>query len=113
MGLILYPVKVGFKNFIRALDISGQWEREHKKMNYKHYYLMVMAVEPEFQGQGIGSHLMQDGLKWADDEKLACYLETCTAIDVKFYKKHGFEVVFNRRFAEDSQYWLMVRIKDT
>ena len=109
LGLILYPLKVGLKNFLKVLDISGQWDKEHKKLNKRHYYLMVIGVEPEFQGKGIGSRLMQVGLKKADDEKLVCYLETVTEEDVRFYKKHNFEVIFNKGFGVNDQYWLMTR----
>lgn len=109
MGLILYPLKIGFRNFIRAVDISGQWDREHKKMNKRHYYLMLIAVEPEFQGKGIGSRLMQVGLDKADKDGLECFLETVTPEDVQFYKKHNFEIMINKDFGNDDQYWLMTR----
>jgi len=109
MGLILYPFKIGFRNFMRALKVSGQWEKEHKKMPERHYYLMVIGVEPEFQQQGIGSLLMMEGLYKADKEKLECFLETVTPEDVRFYKKHQFEVAVNNGFAVDDQFWLMKR----
>ena len=109
MGLMLYPFKIGVLNFRRLLDISGQWNKEHKKLNKRHYYLMVIGVEPEFQQKGIGSRLMQVGLKKADDEKLECFLETVTYEDVKFYIKHNFEVILNKGFGEKNQYWLMKR----
>jgi len=109
MGMILYPFKIGIRNFLRALDLSGQWSRGHKKMPARHYYLVVMGVEPEFQGKGIGSDLMQYALKKIDNEKLECYLETVTPEDVKFYEKHNFKVFFNKGFGIDNHYWLMKR----
>ncbi len=109
MGVVMYPLKIGIRNFLRVLDISGQWKREHKKRSERHYYLMVIGVEPEFQGTGIGSRLMQVGLNRADDENLECYLETVTEEDVEFYKKHNFDVVLNRGFGVNNQYWLMTR----
>lgn len=109
MGMILFPVKIGLRNFIRALNVSGQWDKEHKKMPRSHYYLMVIGVEPEYQQQGIGSRLMEEALKKADDEKLECFLETVTPEDVRFYKKHQFEVAVNKAFAENEQFWLMKR----
>lgn len=110
MGLILYPFKIGIRNFLRLLDISEQWGKQHKKLNKRHYYLMVIGVEPDFQQQGIGSQLMQVGLEKVDNEKLECFLETVTPEDVRFYEKHKFKVFFNKGFAENSQYWLMKRI---
>jgi len=109
MGLILYPIKIGIRNFMRALDISGQWDKEHKKMDKRHYYLMVIAVEPELQGKGIGSRLMQLGLKNADNDGLECFLETVTPEDVQFYRKHNFDVIFNKGFGLKDQYWIMTR----
>ena len=70
---------------------------------------MVIGVEPEFQGKGIGSRLMQVGLDRADDEELECYLETVTEEDVEFYEKHDFDIILNRGFGVNNQYWLMTR----
>ena len=109
MGVAMYPFKIGVRNFLRVLDISGQWKREHKKRSKRHYYLMVIGVEPEFQGKGIGSRLLQVGLNRADDEGRECYLETVTEADVEFYKKHNFDVVLNKGFGVNNQYWLMTR----
>ena len=109
MGLVMYPFKIGIRNFLRVLDISGQWSKEHKRLRKRHYYLMVIGVEPEFQGKGIGSRLMQVGLDRADDEELECYLETVTEEDVEFYKKHDFDIILNSGFGVNDQYWLMTR----
>lgn len=108
-GLILFPFKVGFKNFIRLLNISAQWEKEHHKQNKRHFYLMMIGVEPSLQKKGIGSQLMLDILKKADNEKIDCFLETVTYNNVMFYKKHTFEIIGNEKFGEDCQYWLMKR----
>ena len=78
-------------------------------MPRKHYYLMVIGVEPEFQQQGIGSRLMQAGIKKADDENLERFLETVTPEDVRFYKRFKFEVSVNKSFAANEQFWLMKR----
>ena len=36
MGLIRYPFKIGLRNFMRLLDIDGQWKKEHKKEDKRH-----------------------------------------------------------------------------
>jgi ribosomal protein S18 acetylase RimI-like enzyme len=94
---------------MRLLDISEQWAKGHKLMDKRHYYLMIIGVDPEFQQQGIGSRLMKVGLDKADAEKLDCFLETVTPEDVRFYQKHDFEVMSTKGFAENSQFWLMKR----
>lgn len=109
LGMIMYPFKIGVRNFMKVLNISGQWDREHKKLKKRHYYLMVIAVEPEFQKKGFGSRLMQVGLKKADNENLECFLETVTYEDVRFYLKHNFFIVLNKEFGVNNQYWIMKR----
>jgi ribosomal protein S18 acetylase RimI-like enzyme len=59
----------------------------------RHYYLFVLGVEPELQGRGIGGQLMRPVLDICDREGLPAYLETALEIDVKFYTKHGYQVV--------------------
>jgi ribosomal protein S18 acetylase RimI-like enzyme len=109
-GLILYPFKIGIRSFINMLDVSTQWEKEHGKQNKKHYYLMVIGVDPDVQRKGIGSQLMEDILTKADNEKLDCYLETVTSENLLFYQKHNFEIVKNEKFGHGYQYWIMKRI---
>jgi GNAT superfamily N-acetyltransferase len=58
-----------------------------------HWYLMVVGVEPNLQGQGVGGGLLQPVLARADATGLACYLETATLRDVQFYTRHGFQVL--------------------
>lgn len=57
-----------------------------------HWYLFVIGVEPECQGQGVGSALLQPMLERADGEGMPVYLETHNASNVGFYRKHGFTV---------------------
>ena len=52
-----------------------------------------LGVEPDRQGQGIGSALIQPVLGRADAEGLPCYLETTKERNVTFYRRHGFDVV--------------------
>lgn len=59
----------------------------------RHWYLNVLGVEPERQGQGIGGRLIAPILERADRRHVSCYLETGKEINVRFYEKHGFEVV--------------------
>ena len=59
----------------------------------EHWYLLLLGVEPDRQGQGIGGTLIEPILRRADAENRPCYLETMKTKNVAFYKKHGFEVV--------------------
>ncbi|MQA76287.1 MAG: GNAT family N-acetyltransferase [Solirubrobacterales bacterium] len=55
-------------------------------------YLEVIGVDPAFQGRGVGSVLIREGLRLADAAGHACYLETPVASNVRLYERFGFEV---------------------
>jgi ribosomal protein S18 acetylase RimI-like enzyme len=57
-----------------------------------HWYLAVMGVAPEWQGRGLGTALMQPGLKEIDAAGLPAYLETSTPRARALYERHGFAV---------------------
>ena len=94
LAFVLTPFMFGFGAFSRFMAIMNRMEKLHKRdMPHRHWYLMVLGVDPPRQGQGIGGALMQPVLERADRERLPCYLETGKEVNVSFYKKHGFEVV--------------------
>lgn len=109
MGMISYPFKVGALNFLRLARISDRWNKEHKKMNKEHYYLMVLGVDPSSQKKGFGSQLMLDGIRKADERSLTCFLETVSESNVKFYQRYGFGTTDYGCFSKSSEYWLMKR----
>jgi len=57
-----------------------------------HWYLATLGTEPERQGKGIGSSLLQWTLAHVDREGLPAYLESSKERNVPFYARHGFEV---------------------
>lgn len=61
-------------------------------MNEPYWYLTLLGVEPGQQGRGIGSALLQPRLRTCDREGVACYLETETSSNVRFYERQGFVV---------------------
>ena len=75
-----------------------------------HWYLMILGVDPPYQGQGVGGSLIAPTLARADAAGLLCYLETAKERNLTFYRRHGFEVR-----AEDDipgggpRVWMMVR----
>lgn len=75
-----------------------------------HWYLWVLGVRPERQGQGLGGQLIAPALALADRDGLTCYLETESERNVAFYRRHGFEVA---REGEVPGYglrlWMMAR----
>jgi len=58
-----------------------------------HWYLRLLGVDPAHHGQGLGSTLLEHGLRRADETSQPCYLETFAERNVPFYLRHGFELV--------------------
>ena len=58
-----------------------------------HWYLRLLGVDPARQGQGLGSTLIEYGLRRADETSQPCYLETFAERNVPLYLRHGFELV--------------------
>jgi ribosomal protein S18 acetylase RimI-like enzyme len=65
----------------------------HHVLPPKHWYVMVVGVEPEHQGQGVGSALMRPILDRADADGLPCCLDTAHVRNVSFYQRLGFRVL--------------------
>ena len=80
-------------------------------MPVAHFYLSALGVEPERQGEGVGTALMQPVLQRADRDERACYLETATGRNVLLYERQGFEVVEELTLpGTDVHGWLMRRL---
>lgn len=111
LDFILTPFMYGFGAFSRFMAFMNRMEKLHKRdMPLRHWYLMVLGVDPPRQGQGIGGALMQPVLERADRDRLPCYLETTKEINVSFYKKHGFEVVVEEDLPGGGpRFWTMKR----
>lgn len=74
-----------------------------------HWYLLLLGVEPAAQGTGLGEALMAPLFEEADVNRRAIYLETSTPSNLPYYRRHGFEVVGERRVPGAHRYWGMAR----
>jgi GNAT superfamily N-acetyltransferase len=81
----------------------------HRHMPERHWYLMILGVDPAAQGRGLGSLLMAPVLARADEEALPCFLETQKQRNVPFYRKSGFAVVGETDVPGGPHLWLMSR----
>lgn len=72
----------------RVLD-----ERLARHVPEPNYYLSVLGVAPERQGQGIGSALMQPIIERCDRERVPASLATNLERNLRLYERHGFRVV--------------------
>jgi ribosomal protein S18 acetylase RimI-like enzyme len=75
-----------------------------------HWYLSILAVDPAYQGQGLGSLLLRAGTARADAAHLPCYLDTATARNVPLYQRFGFQVVHEEEIeGANLHVWNMLR----
>ena len=58
-----------------------------------HWYLPVIAADPNWIGQGLGAVLMKHALRRCDEEGVAAYLESSNPRNISFYERHGFEII--------------------
>ena len=74
------------------------------------WYLSIIGIMPEQQGQRRGERLMQPTLAQADALGQTCYLETFGERSREFYKKFGFRDVLSPiEPVTNARYWLMLR----
>ena len=75
-----------------------------------HFYLSALGVEPDQQGEGIGTALMKPVLDRCRRDGIPAYLETATARNVLLYERLGFDVVEELTLPDtDVHGWLMLR----
>jgi len=79
------------RNLPRALRSLSYLDSKHP--HAPHYYLFILGVEPEWQGKGIGTSLMQPILERCEAERMPAYLEATTPRNRELYRRNGFEVV--------------------
>ena len=85
---------------------------EHRRSHAPspHFYLSALGVDPERQGEGIGTALLQPVLDRCDRDRLPAYLETAVARNVLLYERLGFDVVEEIDLpGTDIHGWLMLR----
>ena len=112
LRLYLLPFKCGFDKLGRWLSFLKVTEDYHEQdmSTQPHWYLALMFVNPDCQGQGVGSTVLKPILNRASEEKLQCYLVTFTEQAVKFYQKNGFEIIRKSQAAKDAPlFWNLKR----
>lgn len=76
----------------------------------KYWYLSILGVLPEYQGQGLGVGLVEGVLEETDRAGVPTYLETFTPRNMSFYKRLGY--VESASFTEPltgKEYFIMTR----
>ena len=93
-GAIWPAIVIGFKALRKMRALDKYVERKHKELAPdKHWYLALLAVDPQHQGKGYASKLLNSMLSCIDEEGLDCYVETEGDKNVSMYQHFGFDVV--------------------
>ncbi len=109
-GMWLMPFRMGFGTSRRFSQIARVTEPAHKRIvPGDHWYLMILGVDPDSQGTGLGSALLDTGVSKAAEAGVPVYLETMTDADVEFYTKRGFEVVEELEVSPELKMWGMIK----
>ncbi len=74
------------------------------------WYLSIVGILPEFQGQGLGPELLKSVLRKTDTINTPTYLETFTPRNMTFYKRLGYqEIASFQEPTTKALYYLMIR----
>ncbi len=101
--LQMFPTIISFTSLsgLSRVDAFRKAADKHHPKTKPHFYLMTIGVDPRFQGQGLGSALLDANLAMIDAKGLPTYLESSNEKNVPLYKRHGYEVVNEFRPAPD------------
>jgi ribosomal protein S18 acetylase RimI-like enzyme len=93
--LMLFPTIVSFTSLsgLARVDAFRKAAEHHHPKAKPHFYLMTIGVDPRFQGQGLGSALLEANLAAIDAKGLPSYLESSNEKNVPLYKRHGYRVI--------------------
>eukprot|EP00026_Physarum_polycephalum_P011564 Phypoly_transcript_11799.p1 GENE.Phypoly_transcript_11799~~Phypoly_transcript_11799.p1 ORF type:complete len:344 (+),score=27.53 Phypoly_transcript_11799:83-1033(+) len=110
-GMGTAPWNLGVKPAWRILSVLDQVEKMHQKtITRPHWSLYSISVDPALQCRGIGTKMMKPILDMADYDGLPCYLDTPSERSLKFFRRLGFEVIYDvSNPSSGPRFWTMVR----
>ena len=103
-------LRIGW-DYLERLTITDQVIENHKQLiTEPHMYLMVLCVDPKFQGKGLGKKLLNSMLKRLDNKNMKCFLDTNKRSNVDLYKRFGFDVIKEYELGDSKVInWSMLR----
>lgn len=81
---------IGIGSVIAVLKREAMIKSNHPREPFA--YLWFIGVNPQVQGKGVGSALMQGVIRECEQNKRPIYLETSMQRNLPFYEKLGFEI---------------------
>lgn len=102
--LRLFPTIIAFTGFsgLGRIEKFRKAADAHHPKTRPHFYLMTIGVDPKFQGQGLGSALLEATLAKIDAKGLPSYLESSNEKNVPLYRRHGYAVTQEFRPTADA-----------
>jgi ribosomal protein S18 acetylase RimI-like enzyme len=101
-------LRAGLRRALRFARVDAFMRKRH--LRDAHFYLWVLGVEPEQQGRGHGSALLDALDAKANAARMPCYLETDKPSSVRLYQKHGYVVQSEGQPSKmDFTLWFMQR----
>jgi len=102
------PAMLATRGRVRAaVRLLGQVAAAHPR--YPHWYLGVLAVDPSYQGRGLGGALLDPVHERADSDAVPSYLETQKPENLAYYRRFGYEVVDELQVDRCPPIWTMER----
>jgi len=78
----------------RMKQLGEYIDAVHQRLSpFRHWFLQVIGVDPQFQGKGYAGKLLKPMLARIDKEGLSCYLETLDEHNVALYEHFNFTVI--------------------
>ena len=110
-GMLTAMLKSGGAGTSRVRNLADYTDKVHKRLvPFKHWYLQILGVDPQFQGNGYASKLMRPMLARIDREGLSCYLETMEETNIPLYEHFGFRVLEESAIPQTKiATWFMLR----
>jgi len=110
-GALAVPFALGFEPVRRLWRYSRVKEALRREAtDGPHWYLLILAVDPQRQHSGVGRTLLGLGLARADAGWYPSYLETLKEENVSFFERHGFKVKGSAWLPNGGpRVWAMVR----
>ncbi|MBN1693065.1 MAG: GNAT family N-acetyltransferase [Dehalococcoidales bacterium] len=93
-GRFFVPLIVGIRSTKRQMAFGKYAMAARKRAApFPHWYLQMLGVDPQYQGQGFSSKLLKPIFARIDKEELPCFLETQAEKNVALYEHFGFKVI--------------------
>ena len=110
-GAIWPALRIGIRAARRMRPFFDYVETRRKELvPFVHWYLMVIGVDPEFQGLGHAGRLLRGMLSEVDEQGLPCCLETEKERNVSLYRHFDFAVLDEYVIPDTSvKLWVMLR----